>query len=259
MLQNKKVIIFDMDGTLIDSVGIWNEVDRRLIRHIGGPDLSEQEVLEQRDTLLRLFSKAESPYLEYCNVLIEKYGSDLTGEELLHKRYKIANDYLVNVVDYKAGAEKVIAKLKHNGYTLVIATTTKKSNMDIYRTANSNIKAKAAIDEYFSKVYTREDAKEIKPNPEIYLTIMKELGASPEECLIFEDSLIGVEAANNAGIEVVAMVDRYSDHDRERINACSDVQFNDYEEVLRFIEADNNSSPRFNSSNVNVEESATLK
>uniref|UniRef100_UPI00403FBAEC HAD family hydrolase n=1 Tax=Paenibacillus sp. FSL W8-0426 TaxID=2921714 RepID=UPI00403FBAEC len=115
------------------------------------------------------------------------------------------------------------------------------------------------MDEYFSKVYTREDAKEIKPNPEIYLTMMKELEASPEECLIFEDSLIGVEAANNAGIEVVAIVDRYSDHDRERINSCSDVQFHDYEEVLSFIEADNNSSPLSNSSNVNVEDSATLK
>ena len=58
MFKNKKIVIFDMDGTLIDSMGIWNEVDRRLIKQLGGDDtISEEEIQEQRDSNLRKFNQ----------------------------------------------------------------------------------------------------------------------------------------------------------------------------------------------------------
>ena len=124
----------------------------------------------------------------------------------------------------REGADTLIRWLKERGYTLVIATTTKRSNMEAYRTRNARMMEKARIDDYFTLVYTREDVKEIKPNPEIYLRVMPELGGSPEECLVFEDSLMGIEAAKNAGMQAAAMYDRYSDGEREQINALADYQ-----------------------------------
>ena len=233
MLEGKKVIIFDMDGTLIDSVGVWNDVDRALIGRIraGGGPLVE-DVQAQRDEALRRFSKDPNPYIQYCAFLGERYGSLLAPEEIHTLRYEIAQDYLRNVVDYKPDADVFLHKLKQAGYTLAIATTTKRGNMDIYRTQNVNMAAKARIDDLFTLVYTREDAKEIKPNPEIYLRAMRKLGAAPEECLVFEDSLIGIEAAKNAGIQSAAVYDPYSDGERGQIDALADFQVRSYTQLM---------------------------
>ena len=236
MLTGKKVLIFDMDGTLIDSVGIWNQVDEALISRIRSETAPRPEnVQTQRDEALRRFSKAENPYMEYCAFLKEKYGAAQSPDEIHALRYQIAQELLRNEIDYKQDADTLIRRLKERGYTLVIATTTRRSNMDIYRTGNVRMMEKAKIDDYFTLVYTREDAKEIKPNPEIYLRVMKELDVSAEECLIFEDSLIGMEAAKNAGIQSVAVYDRYSDGEREQINALADYQLQSYSELLELL------------------------
>ena len=233
MFKNKKVIVFDMDGTLIDSVGIWNKIDLKLINELGNVEtITGSDVQKQRDEILTKYSKLENPYIEYCKFLGEKYCSNLNKEQILRLRYNLAQNYLENVIDYKPNAEKFIKKLKEKGYILGIASTTKKTNMNIYRTLNKNIIEKANIDEYFSFIYTREDVKEIKPNPEIYLKILKEQNISNSECLIFEDSLIGVEAAKNAGIDCIAVYDKYSDADREKINELSDYQIEDYLQVI---------------------------
>ena len=240
MFRGKKVIIFDMDGTLIDSVGVWNKVDMELIKELGClEELNEIEIQQQRDNKLREFSKSENPYIEYCQFLSSKYSSNLTGEETLKKRFDIAQNYLKNEIDYKDDVPELLKLLKEKNYTLVIASTTRRKNMDIYCNENIKIINKANIKDYFSIVYTREDAKEIKPNPEIYLRIVNELKVRKDECLIFEDSLIGIDAANNAGIESVTMYDKYSDMERDEIEKKATYSFNNYREVIQNLLKEN--------------------
>lgn len=231
MFQDKKVIIFDMDGTLIDSVGVWNQVDVELVQRIGKVTLSEDEVQWQRDAKLREYSKEENPYLEYCRWLGEKYESLLAPEDIHTLRYDIANEFLVHKIDYKPNVEQVLEQLKNKGLQLVIATTTRKKNMDVYRFENENIQNKAVIDEYFTLIYTREDVREMKPHPEIYLKVLETLGVEPKDCLVFEDSLIGIEAANRAGIEVVAIYDTYSEKDLPEIQKRATYYMADFNEV----------------------------
>lgn len=236
MFKGKKVIIFDMDGTLIDSVGVWNKTDMELIKKLGGPnELNEFEVQQQRDNKLREFSKSENPYIDYCQFLNTKYDNNLTGEETLKLRYDIAQDYLKNEIDYKENVPEFLKALKSKNYTLVIASTTRRNNMNIYCNENKNIINKANIKDYFTIVYTREDAKEIKPNPEVYLKVVNELNVNKEECLIFEDSLIGIEAATNAGIDVVAVYDKYSDMERDEINKKATYNVNNYNEAIQIL------------------------
>jgi len=237
MFKNKKVIIFDMDGTLIDSIGCWNEIDKMLIKRLGYlEEISNTEIQARRDKCLSEYSKMENPYLEYSKTLGKMYNSTLSGEEIIDIRHQIAEDYLINMTDYKPSADLFIKKLKEKGFILVIASTTRKRNIELYKTKNQTMIQKANIDDYFSKVYTREDVKEIKPNPEVYLKVLKELNIEKEECLIFEDSLVGIEAAKKAGIEVVAMYDKYSDLDRNEINKLSDYQINNYSEAIKILE-----------------------
>ncbi len=235
MLKNKKVIIFDLDGTLIDSIGIWNEIDENLIKIIGNGTIDNIDIGNQRDTKLKEYRKCEDAYLEYCGFLKEKYNSKMSKEEIKKLRYEIAEDLLKEKVEYKPNAEIVLKYLKEKGFILVVASSTNDHIAGYYKKDNKNIINKANLEDMFSIIYTKGDVKELKPNPEIHYKLLNELNVKPEDCLIVEDSLIGVEAANNANIEVAVIYDKYSDSNRNEINKLSQYQFQDFKEMLDYM------------------------
>ncbi len=238
MLEGKKVIVFDLDGTLLDTIGVWNDIDAELIKQIGDGTIDDIDIAEQRDSKLKEYSKCEDAYLEYCGFLKEKYNSKMSKEKIKELRYEIADYYLKNMVDYKPNAEKVLKYLQDKGFTLVIASTTNDHTIENYKKYNRNIINKANFEDMFTLIYSKGAVKELKPNPEVHYKVLKELGVKPEECLIVEDSLIGVEAASNAKIDVAVIYDKYSDRDREEINKLAQYRFNDFEEMLECIEAE---------------------
>lgn len=235
MLENKKVIIFDLDGTLIDSVGIWNAIDEELIKQIGNIPLGNENIAKQRDDMLKKFQNEPDTYLAYGGFLKEKYQSTLTKEEIKALRYEIADDYLKNKIDYKPNAEKVLKYLKQKGYILVIASTTLRHCVAIYQTQNKNIINKANLNDMFSLILTKEDVITKKPSPEVHEKVMEKLKVTKEQCLIIEDSLIGVEAGKNAGIEVAVMYDQYANGDREQIDKLANYSFQNFNEMLEQI------------------------
>lgn len=227
MLKDKKVIIFDLDGTLIDSVGMWNEVDRRLILQLGGHPEEETVIQSRRDELLTRFRGETAPYAAYCASLGALCGSGLSAKDIHKLRYEIADGYLKNTVKLKPGAAELLSYLKAQGRTLVLASTTSRANVEKYMQWNENIKSKANFGALFSRIYTRDDVTELKPSPQVHKLILSALSASPDDCLVVEDSLAGVEAANAANIAVVAVADRNSAQDETQIRARSDAFFSD--------------------------------
>ncbi len=215
--QNRSLVIFDIDGTLLDSIGVWNEVDARLYTRLGLPPRPAAEVHVRREALLREHAAAANPYHEYCRVLGAEAGSPLSPEDILRLRYEICEELLADVVDYKPGADELVRRLHARGLRLAIASTTRRANLKIYLERNERIRSKAAFDAYFDPIFTREDASRSKPDPEIYLRVLRETGVPAAETVAIEDSLAGVESARAAGIDVVAVRDPASDRDRDAI------------------------------------------
>lgn len=231
ILQNKKAVLFDMDGTLVDSIGVWNEADRLLALELTGAAPDRAEIRAFREAALRRFRGEPEPYLCYCAELKERYGTDLTARQVQVRRQAIAHE-LLETIDYRPGADIFLRALKARGYILVLATTGRKSSIDIYRTKNKSFAEKAPIDGIFDRVYTCEDVKNIKPDPEIYRRALADIHLPRSACLAFEDSLSGVQAAKAAGIDTAVIYDKYSDPDRAEINALADWQARDYPTLL---------------------------
>lgn len=232
MLENKKLIIFDLDGTLIDSVGCWNKIDEETIKAIGGTLDKIKDIGKFRDKALAEFSKTGDAYTEYCAYLGKMFNSDLSKQKIKELRYDIARKILEENVDYKPYADEVLKFLKSKNINMVIASTTNDYTMYIYINENKNILSKAPMKMYFDKIYTKNSVQNLKPNPEIHLKIMEDYNLKPEECLVIEDSVIGLKAANSAGIPTVAMYDKYSDSSRDEIEKLAKYKFNDFKELL---------------------------
>jgi len=235
MFHQKKVIIFDMDGTLIDSVGIWNVVDRELIARLGGETLPEANIQQRRDELLRIFSHAQDAYLAYCDFLAQTYNATLSKEDIRAMRYAIAQHYLKEVIDFKPDAHILLRYLKEQGYLLVIASTTSQNNLNIYIHENDTMRQKVDFEKTFSLILGREMVSKIKPHPEVHQLIMQELDVKPHECLVVEDSLVGLEAAHNAGIEAITIFDTYAKNDEAELCKHSIGYFEDFKTLLLHV------------------------
>lgn len=235
ILKNKEVIIFDLDGTLLDSVNMFNEIYALVIKNISGIIVSADQIQEDWDEFAH--QKIEGDlYDNFLLYLSNKYSSEKHNINVIKEIYnKLEYKYISEEVKYKKFAKEIVIELKERGYKLVLATLTPKYAIDIYNDINKNLIADFKIYDVFDLVLTYEDVKEKKPNPEVYLKAMEKMNIPKEKCLIIEDSLEGVKAANSAGIEVLNVVDENMYQAQEAIDALSNYKMNDLEEFYKLI------------------------
>lgn len=235
IFNNKKVIIFDLDGTLIDSVNMFNEIYAVLVKEITGKVVYTDQIQEDWDD----FAHQNLPGDLYDNFLIyvdKKYSSNLHDLEMLRKLYsEIEYKYISEKIEYKKYAKELVLKLKEQGYILVLATLSPKKIIDIYNNVNQNLINQFKLNDIFDLILTYDDVTKKKPNPEVYLKVLEKLNVSKKECIILEDSLEGVKAANNADIDVINVVDKNMYKTQDLIDELSTYKMNDLNEVLKLV------------------------
>ena len=235
-LSNIELVIFDLDGTLIDSNGLHNYLDIELARSLG-ENKSSEEILQERDEVIKN-NKIGDIYLIYCNYLKTKYNSGLSAEEILQIRRDLSKE-ISKDIKYKTDADKIIKYFKNHNKKLALATVSRRETIDIYINENENIKNKCNIKDYFDFIVTKDDVTLKKPNPEVYNKIIEKFQIKDlSKCVVIEDSLTGVLAAKNANLDVIVIYDKYSDKDREKINELADYNVLDYKELINLLECE---------------------
>ena len=232
-LANLDLVIFDLDGTLIDSNGVHNYLDIELARSLG-EDKNSEDILLERDEFFKNNKKGDI-YLNYCEYLKTKYKSDLSKEEILQFRRNLSNKVSKDI-KYKPDADKMIKYLKSQNIKIALGTVSRRETIDIYINENENIKSKCNLQEYFDFIVTKDEVKFKKPNPEVYNKVIEKLNISDlSKCVVIEDSLTGVIAAKNANLDVIVIYDKYSDKDRKKINELADYNVANFKEMMELF------------------------
>lgn len=210
MLHNKRAVIFDLDGSLVDSMWMWREIDIEYLGRFGIPlpeDLQAQiEGMSFSETAV--YFKEHFPIPDS----IEKMKADWN---------QMAWDKYMNEVPLKPGIPDFLEECRRRGIRLGIATSNSRELVE-------NVASVHKLHDYFSCIMTGCDVNKGKPAPDIYLAVAKELSAAPAQCLVFEDIVPGILAGKNAGMEVCAVEDAYSVPHREAKKALADYYIEDF-------------------------------
>ena len=207
--------IFDMDGTLVDSMHVWRDIGPRLLRSQG---IEPEEGIYEKLNLMTLRQSAQ-----YCK---DTYGLPQTVDELMDMINDIMAGFYQNEVQAKPGVHKFLSLLKMEGVGMYIATNTDRRLVEIAL-------KRVGIGSYFRGILTCGEVGVGKSeSPEIYERAMRRLQSNKKDTVIFEDSLHGIKTAKSAGFRVCAIYDPASQADQEEIKAISDYYIRSFEEMF---------------------------
>jgi beta-phosphoglucomutase len=209
-MTNDIAVIFDMDGVICHTNPYHSMAFREFFstRDLAPTDeeFAQHMFGKSNKYILTHFLKRPIEGEEFLALEEEKEG-------LFRKIYEPH-------VDPIAGFVSFFNDLNANGVKLGVATSAPKANLEL-------ILSKVPIRDLFGSILASEDVQKHKPDPEVYLKSAENLGFSPDQCLVFEDSFSGVSAALNAGMKVVGVL---TSHTKEELPPCN-FYINDYKEL----------------------------
>lgn len=187
VLSDKKAIIFDMDGTLIDSMGMWSHIDVEYMDKIGvipNPDFHERV----RSLTIPLAAR----YIH------DTYNTTQTAKEIEKEFLVMVDGYYKDIIPLKPGVYELVKYLKASGYMLSVATANDINMCEVCL-------RRLGIFEDMEAIVNCDMAGAIKSEPDVFDLACRKMGATREECVVFEDSLHAIETARAAGYEVVGV------------------------------------------------------
>ncbi|HCC07638.1 MAG TPA: HAD family hydrolase [Clostridiales bacterium] len=213
MFNNVNTVIFDFDGTIVDSINVWKKMNYDFFGEFG-MKLEEESINE----LLNLTCEETA---EYCT---KNFNIPFTTNQIENFWSKKGIEYYDKYVVLKEGVKEFLELLRKNNFKIGIATNNIKPIIYHFLKKENIIK-------HIDFVCTVEDVQNRKPNPEMYLKVAKILKSDMNECLVFEDSVVGLIAAKRAGMKVCAVFDKYSIDKPDDIKGMSDYQICSFKDI----------------------------
>ncbi|MBF8982068.1 HAD family phosphatase [Lutibacter sp. B2] len=217
MLDQVKAVIFDLDGTLVDSMWIWKQIDieyleKRNIDFLSLPHLELQKEIEGKS------------FTETANYFKKRFNIADSIDEIKNEWLDMARDFYANRIILKDGVKLLLDKLKAKNIKIGIATSNSRELVEAVLKSNK-------IEHYFDGIRTSCEVDRGKPYPDVYLKAAEDLGVEPLCCLAFEDTYAGVLAAKRAGMKVYAIADEASLPFKDEIISVADCYLEEYQEI----------------------------
>lgn len=214
MMKDVRAVIFDLDGSLVDSMWLWRAIDIEYLGRfgIGLPD-------DLQNSIEGMSFHETAVYFKNVFALPDSL------EQIKADWNRMAWDKYAREVPLKPGADGFLSACKAEGIKLGIATSNSRELVE-------NIAQAQGLRAYFDCILTGCDVGRGKPAPDIYLETARRLEVEPGQCLVFEDVPAGIQAGKNAGMRVCAVEDAYSRPQREAKRALADFYIEDFYGLL---------------------------
>lgn len=197
--------IFDLDGVLLDSLGIWYDLGARYILSMG-----MQPVSGMSETLFSMSMEQGAEYLK------RTFGLGKRQEEIIADLERILRDYYYNEVPAKEGAKELLAFMQEKGVKMTAATSSPRPHV-------TEALNRLGLLSYMQEIYTTSEVGESKHSPRIYELAAQSLACPAEELLVFEDSLYALKTAKTAGFRCVGVYDAQGESDQQGLRTTADV------------------------------------
>lgn len=208
-----KVAAFDLDGTLIDSMGVWK---------ILGPDYLRSIGIEPTKDLRKELKSLS--LLEGCYYCKEKYGIEKSAEEMNADLEKILEDYYENKFQLKPYALETLESLREKGVRICLATATEDRLVEA-------LLNRLKIDDYFEFIQTSNNSGVGKNDKKFFEILIDRLEEEPEHIWLFEDAVHSIESAKECGIKIVAINDGNSEKEENKKRQLADIYIDDFSQL----------------------------
>lgn len=208
-----KYYIFDLDGTLIDSLQVWKNVGNCYLKGIGingEPDL---------DNIMKNMSVSEaSIYLKKHFLLFQSV------EEIVNGIFAVVERRYEEDIQLKPGVLEFLQSCEKKGYKMCVLTASSST------LANKVLQRLGVLD-YFENIYSCQTLGLSKNNSQIYMKIIEKINIKNEECIVIEDALYAIESAKKANLYVKAIYNRENDADWNKICSIADESYQTFKEM----------------------------